>query len=131
MKSAYHQMVLYCKTGHLNRIPQQLSEDYYTIETHHHARRFHALQAFWLSVPFGWISRGQIVMELRAHKCKKLVILEVTTGTPVDAALERAIHMFAMHAGRRDLQVDTEETPPVDIGGGRHKLSSPFVLLCV
>lgn len=46
----------------------------------------------------------------------------------MDATLERGIHMFVIHAGRRDLQVDVEETPPVDIGGGRHKLSSPFVL---
>ena len=48
----------------------------------------------------------------------------------MDATLERGIHMFVIHAGRRDLQVDVEATPPVDVKGGKHKLSSPFVLLC-
>ncbi len=35
--------------------------------------------------------------------------------------------MFARHAGRRNSKTEAEETPPGVSGGGRLRLSSPFL----
>src|SRR5579884_547105 len=59
-KSAYHQMVLYCKTEYLNHISQQLSEDYYTIGTHHHASRFSRSPSVLVLCPLAGYLEGRL-----------------------------------------------------------------------